>query len=177
MGTAPGSPFGCKRVSIEGFQVFNNSAGGLIVFSTSPTNFSTDIFVDNCIFIDNGTGSGWANIHAYDPSKIVVGQVICRGGSNIPLGENVTVVGQVISDIGLAKNSGVATFNGTGAQTTFTIPHGLIKAPRSWRVEAGSADARGNKHVTADATNLYVTFDTPPPAGTNNVVLVWQAEI
>jgi hypothetical protein len=75
------------------------------------------------------------------------------------------------------ENSGVATFSGDGTRTTFTIPHGLAGTPKSWRVEAGSADARGDKYVTADATNLYVTFATAPPAGTNNVVLVWQAEV
>jgi parallel beta-helix repeat protein len=77
----------------------------------------------------------------------------------------------------VTENSGIATFSGTGTQTTFTIPHGLVGTPTSWRVEAGSADARGAKHVTADATKLTVVFATAPPAGTNNVVLVWQAEI
>jgi parallel beta-helix repeat protein len=77
----------------------------------------------------------------------------------------------------ITENSGVATFSGTGTQTTFTISHGLAGAPKSWRVEAGSADAKGDKYVTADATNLIVVFAIAPPAGTNNVVLVWQAEM
>jgi hypothetical protein len=77
----------------------------------------------------------------------------------------------------VTENSGTATFSGDGSTTTFTIAHGLAGSPKSWRVEAGSADAKGNKYVTADATNLTVTFATAPPSGTNNVVLVWQAEI
>jgi hypothetical protein len=77
----------------------------------------------------------------------------------------------------VTENSGTATFSGNGSQTQFTIPHGLAGAPISWRVEAGSADAKGNKYVTADATNLTVTFATAPQSGTNNVVLVWQAEM
>ena len=77
----------------------------------------------------------------------------------------------------VTENSGTATFSGNGSQTTFTIAHGLAGTPRSWRVEAGSADAKGDKYVTADATNLTVTFATAPPAGTNNVVLVWSAEM
>jgi hypothetical protein len=75
------------------------------------------------------------------------------------------------------KNGGTATFSGNGSQTQFTIAHGLVGTPNIWRVEAGSADAKGDKYVTANATNLTVTFATAPPAGTNNVVLVWQAEM
>jgi hypothetical protein len=77
----------------------------------------------------------------------------------------------------VVRNGGTATFSGNGSQTTFTIAHGLAGTPKSWRVEAGSADAKGDKYVTADATNLTVTFATAPPSGTNNVVLVWQAEM
>jgi hypothetical protein len=44
-------------------------------------------------------------------------------------------------------------------------------------VTPGSIDARGNFHATADATNIYVNYATAPPAGTNNVVLYWYAEV
>lgn len=77
----------------------------------------------------------------------------------------------------VTENIGIATFSGDGSQTVFTIAHGLAGTPKSWRVEAGSSDAKGDKYVTADATNLTVTFATAPPAGTNNVVLVWSAEM
>jgi hypothetical protein len=77
----------------------------------------------------------------------------------------------------VTENSGTATFSGNGSQTQFTIPHGLAGTPRSYRVEAGSSDAKGDKYVTADDTNLTVTFATAPPSGANNVVLVWQAEM
>jgi parallel beta-helix repeat protein len=77
----------------------------------------------------------------------------------------------------VTENCGTATFSGDGTTTTFAIAHELAGTPKSWRVEAGSADAKGNKYVTADATNLYVTFATAPPSGTNNVVLVWSAEM
>jgi len=77
----------------------------------------------------------------------------------------------------LSDKTGRATFSGTGAQTAFTIPHGLASAPSSQRVVAGSAAAAGLFYVTADATNLTVTFTTAPATGTNNVVLNWQAEV
>jgi len=40
-----------------------------------------------------------------------------------------------------------------------------------------SADASGDFYVTADATNIYVNYKTAPPAGTDNVVLSWYAEV
>lgn len=75
------------------------------------------------------------------------------------------------------ENCGVATFSGNGTQTQFTIPHGLAEAPTAVALEAKSADAAGAKYWTADATNITVTFITAPPAGTNNVVLSWKAEV
>jgi hypothetical protein len=75
------------------------------------------------------------------------------------------------------KNGGTATFSGTGTQTTFTIAHGLAGTPKMAVVTAGSNDAKGNFYVTYDATNIYVTYATAPPSGTNNVVLRWYAEM
>jgi len=100
------------------------------------------------------------NINANSPPTLGTGTLIAKGN-----------IGYV------TENSGTATFSGNNSQTQFAIAHGLVGTPKSWRVEAGSADAKGNKYVTADATNLTVTFATAPPSGTNNVVLVWQAEM
>jgi hypothetical protein len=68
---------------------------------------------------------------------------------------------------------GTSTQNGTGAQTVFTIPHGLGTTPAGAQVNAGSADARGPFHVSWDATNITVTYGAAPASGTNNVVLRW----
>lgn len=70
--------------------------------------------------------------------------------------------------------SGRATFDGTGAQVDFVIPHGLGAAPTSVFITPGSADAAALSYATADATNITVTFTTAPDAGTDNVVLNWQ---
>jgi hypothetical protein len=77
----------------------------------------------------------------------------------------------------VTENSGTATFSGTGSQTQFTIPHGLAGTPKVAVVTAGSNDAKGDFYVTYDATNIYVTYATAPPSGTNNVVLNWYAEM
>ena len=75
------------------------------------------------------------------------------------------------------RNSGVATFSGDGTTTQFKIAHGLAKAPSKIQVTPGSSDAKGGFYVTADSTYIYVNYDTAPPAGTNNIVLYWYAEV
>jgi hypothetical protein len=75
------------------------------------------------------------------------------------------------------ENGGTATFSGDGTKTEFQIPHYLAKAPSFAVVTPGSADARGNFYVIYDAYNIFVEYATAPPAGTNNVVLRWYAEV
>lgn len=75
------------------------------------------------------------------------------------------------------ENSGIAGFNGDGTTKNFVIPHGLISAPGKWFVTSNTANAAGIASVTADATNLYVNYSTAPPAGTNNLILIWEAEV
>jgi hypothetical protein len=77
----------------------------------------------------------------------------------------------------VTENSGTATFSGTGAQTAFTIAHGLAGTPTTAVVTAGSSDAKGDFYVTYDATNITVTYATAPPAGTGNVALHWSASM
>jgi len=76
------------------------------------------------------------------------------------------------------ENGGLSTQNGNGTTTAFTIAHGLVSSPaaNSIRITPGHADSRGNINVSADATNITVTYPVPPPTGTNNVVLFWSAE-
>lgn len=67
---------------------------------------------------------------------------------------------------------GKALANGTGAQTVFTIAHGLGSTPSYASVDCSShAIART---FTADGTNITVTFSSAPSSGTNNVVIYWR---
>jgi hypothetical protein len=77
----------------------------------------------------------------------------------------------------VTENSGVATFSGDAATTAFTIAHGLAATPTVVNLEAKSADAVGDKYWTADATNITVTFAAAPAAGTDNVVIGWEAKV
>lgn len=92
-------------------------------------------------------------------------------------GTNWYVVRVVISDI--QTKSGTLTYSGDGTSTTKTIPHGIIGTPTFFQVTPSSIDSgnAGIKYVTANATNLTVTFNTAPITGTNNVKLTWKAEL
>jgi len=81
-------------------------------------------------------------------------------------------VDQRLTEIRPAKQD---TFSGDGETLEFAIFHGLGVVPQSWQVTPVSDDASSMSHVSADDTNLYVKFDTPPPSGTGNVVLNWLA--
>ena len=95
-------------------------------------------------------------------------EVIHKEGSNIRIKRNKGYT---------TENSGTATFSGDGSTTTFQIPHGLVSTPNYWSVTPASADACGDFYVTADGTNLTVTYTSAPPAGTDNIVLKWSAEV
>lgn len=75
------------------------------------------------------------------------------------------------------SGAGKSTQSGTGSATAFTIAHALSATPSSVRVTPGSAAAAAAFYVTADATNITVTFTAAPASGTNNVVLNWSAEV
>jgi hypothetical protein len=151
--------------SAPGIRFYNSSYGKVIGVTSFDTKAAADKKQEYGILEQ---GSSDYNVFAYN---YVVGNKtanISRVGANTIVRRNIGYV---------TENSGTATFSGNGSQTQFTIAHGLAGTPKSWCVEAGSADAKGDKYVTADATNLTVTFAAAPPSGTNNVVLVWQAEM
>lgn len=81
----------------------------------------------------------------------------------------------------LVGNTGKIAFNGTGAQTAFNIPHGIVNDAGNGVIptyyDANGIDAVSNaaKTVTATTTNIVVTFAAAPASGTNNVNLVWEA--
>ncbi|MGG2091225.1 alanine-zipper protein [Bacillus sp. S13(2024)] len=76
------------------------------------------------------------------------------------------------------KKSGTLVYNGD-SKLTKTIPHDLGDVPSIFFVQAASVDAGASviKYVTADANNLNVFFTTATKAGTNNIKLLWKAEI
>jgi len=77
----------------------------------------------------------------------------------------------------LTENSGTATFSGDGSTTQFSIPHGLVSTPTKVQVTPLTEDAAGDFYVTADATNIYINYLSPPASGADNVKVSWSAEV
>jgi parallel beta-helix repeat protein len=84
------------------------------------------------------------------------------------------------------ETRGIATFSGDATNNTFVIPHGLdFSDPADGRmldvlkifsnIKPMTEDAAGNFYVEVDVGNLTVNYISPPPAGTNNIVLAWEA--
>jgi len=76
---------------------------------------------------------------------------------------------------------GTTAFNGTGAQTVFNIPHGLVNAagngikPTYYNAHGIDAVSNAANIVTATTTNIVVTYSVAPASGSNNVNLNWIA--
>jgi hypothetical protein len=84
--------------------------------------------------------------------------------------------GSSAAGVKAGRARGRSTQSGDGATVAFTIAHGLYTTPTSMVVTPGHADSRGDFHVTADATNITVTYNTAPASASDNVVLNWVAE-
>jgi hypothetical protein len=106
----------------------------------------------------------------------IIGNMVLRNQTG---GILVSGAGTVVKDnYGYAtENSGTATFSGDGIATSFSFAHGLAATPTVVNLEAKSADAVGDKYWSADATNITVTFAAAPAAGTDNVVIGWDAKV
>jgi hypothetical protein len=128
------------------------------------------------IYYDNENNLGLPNV-IYGTGLMGTGAIQLGGG-----GVRHTLLHGV--ELGAAsgkfsEQKGKATFSGNGSTTSFVIPHGLWAGytPRYWNVVKASNITQDIEYVTADGTNLTVVFESAPPAGTNNVVLSWEAEV
>jgi hypothetical protein len=85
------------------------------------------------------------------------------------------------SGISSDTKSGSYAFSGNGINLFFDIPHGLIGTPSYIDVQAASKDANGISYRQAlnngNTDVIRVFYDVSPPAGTNNIILKWQAKL
>jgi parallel beta-helix repeat protein len=176
----------CTNLLVQGNMLFNNDTDlsnddGIRLSLFSSSVCPTGIKILNNVCTDtrpSGSKTQCYGINIFSGSdyNVVEGNYVNgnRTGSLYNGG-----AGSIIkNNIGYTtENSGTATFSGTGAQTTFTIPHGCSSTPTYCEIGAKSTDAKGDKYWSVDQTNITVTFGTAPPAGTNNVVLSWKAEV
>ena len=83
----------------------------------------------------------------------------------------------------MLRTAGLNTQSGT-ASATYSIPHGLPFTPYYISVSAGSHDALGfvsgsyaqSFYITADNTNINITYAEGVDSGTNNLSWYWSAE-
>lgn len=71
-----------------------------------------------------------------------------------------------------SERLGKATASGNATNNSFTITHGLASNPTYAWVNCSSLHE--DFTYTTDSTNITVTFATPPPTGTNNVIIYWR---
>jgi len=131
-----------------------------------------------CCIIGNSLGDGYRGIYTAGTAtgSVIIGNKF--GTHTKPFDNNSSGIFRFEDNINyVTENGGTVTFSGNGSTTTFTIAHGLASTPTKVLVTAGSNAAKGDFYVTADATNITVTYGTAPPSGTNNVVLNWYAEV
>lgn len=109
----------------------------------------TNILFENCVSDDDGSGT---DLSSFKYER-------CKYGAKV------------------SQNSGKSTQSANGSSTTFSIAHGLARTPGWVQVTPGSADANGVFHLTVSSTNVNVVYAAAPGAGTNNLILYWEARL
>jgi len=74
------------------------------------------------------------------------------------------------------KNRGTVTKSGDGTTLIFSWAHGLSAAPTKVIISPKTLAAADQRFVTADGTNITVTFSLAPPNVASNLVWYWEAE-
>lgn len=158
---AAGDPLGIVKVSTE--TIF---ASGKIKLYDS--NKSHAVSITSADFVENKT----LNIPSTMPTT---DDLVTRTAVQALTGKQIDYNLNTILNMPGFAAGGSLSFNGTGSQTVFNIPHTITGIPSIFFALPKTADALGNYTVTADATNVIVTYTTAPPTGTNNVEFVWAA--
>jgi len=157
-GSAPTNPYGIYLAA--GFD--------LIVAGNQCTNDGTFYKVLNSqtygIFIDPAIGT-----------RICIENNLLFGNATAGLSGSAEIISHNIGYV--TENEGVATFSGDGSTTVFNIAHGLVGTPTKYGVSPLTPDADADRTITADATNIIVTFSVAPPTGTDNVKFGWWAKL
>lgn len=137
-------------------------------------NVVTYSFITNNV-LENNTRYGLNEVGISDYNNIYQNQfrnntvaALVKVGTNTKIKDNQGF---------LTENKGTLVTNGTGLITDFDITHGLVIDPITVELTAKHADSTGDKYwIKKDANTIIVKFITPPPAGTNNVILSWKVE-
>lgn len=163
-----------------------NTVTGVILGSQSPSVYgwgnSLKLYCENNDYaITNQNSNNYCQIDLNFINTTAGTKTILDGTVTPSLALDYTKIKLKIERMGgtgnLSHNGGLATFSGTGTTTAFTIAHSLFDVPTVVEVVPNTVDARGSFIVTADATNITVTYPVAPPSGTNNVKLYWTTRV
>lgn len=186
-----------KNVIVKNVQVNVDTTGYNAAFPVITVNAGENVLVDGIQVIETGRANARAvevSSNVNNTKNVLIDNVIADVGDmvfriaqssysieGVKIGDYINVRGArefwVTGSPKFYNYWGTVTFSGDGATTQFAIPHQLVRAPSKVRITPQSADAAGDFYVTVDDTNIYVSYKTAPPAGTNNIVLSWYAEV
>ena len=162
-----------RRWNIIRARIYDCSTGVKLGTDTTPAHNILDLVMSGCnTYIDiYGTGYGnFVRMTCYTSAGETVLSGTYSDDDRIDIIARGAVVGRTI-------NKGIATFSGDGSTTTFNIPHGLLSAPSVYNVSPLTPDADAPRTVTADASNIIITYSTAPPSGTDNLKFYWEAKV
>jgi hypothetical protein len=107
------------------------------------------------------------------PSVSDDGNQIIPGATDINFSTGLEVAddGDGTVTVSSLSRFGTATFSADGSTLEFEINHGLNNEPEVFVLQPKSDDASALSHATADSNTITAIYDTPPPSGTDNVVI------
>ena len=113
-----------------------------------------------------------------DPTNTirVFGGNVNTSGGDVPI----TLTGttsRIIDTRRGAIRTGTSTQSGNGSTTVFSISHGCFFSPSLVTVSPYSVAASAPHYIGSTGTVITVHYTTAPPAGTNNLIWVWRAEV
>jgi len=162
-----------------------SSIGGTLTNAQTPTTPTGKTYQIDQNFVKHSTTNAQGDIMGYDTTY--------GGYIRIPRGtaNQVLAVNSGGTDVVWATKTvpnvfgGVSVQSGNGTTKIFNIPHGAGTTPTKYAVTFASTAAAVNQtlptehsapqmYVTADATNLVLTYgSTAPATGTNNLSWAW----
>lgn len=179
---------GNKEIDIDVAQanLTLSSLGGSITDAQYPNTPSGKTYNIDTNTVKHSTTNAQGDLLAYDTTAVKY--------IRIPRGTNGQYLKATATDVAWSAGptvptvfGGISTQSGNGATKVFNIAHGAGTTPTKYSVTPASSQANyanwpsgyptehngGQYYVTADATNLIITYGANIPSGTNNLSWAW----
>jgi len=156
----PAASTNIRHITIMGNFAFNDTSP-VVNYKAMVENIGAG-GVTNCTVVGNTMAQCNRLFVGFTPDCGIHGNAVTRGTGTTPF---------------RSSNQGQSVQNGTGAAVAFNIAHGLDAAPTNFRIGASTPASQALSTVTADATNIIVTFSVAPVLGTGNLVFNWDATL